>query len=85
MEALQQWDLFGGHPVQGLIFGIGPITFGPNGWKAWAPSNVKFFAWLALQDRIWTADRLAKLWPMPSLQEGARNWDASVLQVPFHR
>ena len=40
-------------------------------WKAWAPPKVKFFAWLALQDRVWTADRLAKrgwpnygLWPL---------------------
>uniref|UniRef100_A0A8R7UEH6 Reverse transcriptase zinc-binding domain-containing protein n=1 Tax=Triticum urartu TaxID=4572 RepID=A0A8R7UEH6_TRIUA len=29
-------------------------------WKVWAPSKVKFFASLAIQDRIWTADRLAK-------------------------
>ena len=29
-------------------------------WKAWAPPKIKFFAWLALQDRIWTADRLEK-------------------------
>lgn len=29
-------------------------------WKAWAPPKVKFFAWLALEDRIWTADRLEK-------------------------
>ena len=33
-------------------------------WKVWGPPKVKFFAWLALQDRIWTADRLAKRgWP----------------------
>uniref|UniRef100_A0A453GU55 Reverse transcriptase zinc-binding domain-containing protein n=1 Tax=Aegilops tauschii subsp. strangulata TaxID=200361 RepID=A0A453GU55_AEGTS len=33
-------------------------------WKAWAPSKVKFFAWLALQDRLWHADRLEKRgWP----------------------
>lgn len=33
-------------------------------WKVWAPSKVKFFAWLAIQDRIWTADRLARRgWP----------------------
>lgn len=33
-------------------------------WKAWAPPKAKFFAWLATQDRIWTADRLAKRgWP----------------------
>ena len=33
-------------------------------WKAWAPPKAKFFAWLAIQDRIWTADRLQKRgWP----------------------
>jgi hypothetical protein len=29
-------------------------------WKAWAPPKIKFFAWLALQNRIWTSDRLAR-------------------------
>jgi hypothetical protein len=33
-------------------------------WKAWAPPKIKFFAWLANQNRLWTADRLAKRgWP----------------------
>jgi hypothetical protein len=33
-------------------------------WKVWAPPKVKFFAWLAMQNRVWTADRLAKRgWP----------------------
>lgn len=33
-------------------------------WKVWAPPKVKIFAWLALQDRIWTADRLERReWP----------------------
>lgn len=26
-------------------------------WKAWAPLKVKFFVWLAVRRRIWTADR----------------------------
>jgi len=26
-------------------------------WKAWAPMKVKFFTWLAVKGRIWTADR----------------------------
>ncbi|CAN6359861.1 unnamed protein product [Urochloa humidicola] len=26
-------------------------------WKAWAPLKVKFFAWLAVKDRLWTAER----------------------------
>jgi hypothetical protein len=33
-------------------------------WKAWAPSKTKFFAWEAIQNRIWMADRLQKReWP----------------------
>jgi hypothetical protein len=33
-------------------------------WKAWAPPKTKFFAWLVTQNRVWTADRLAKRgWP----------------------
>jgi hypothetical protein len=33
-------------------------------WKVWAPPKVKFFAWLAYQKRIWTADHLQKRgWP----------------------
>jgi len=29
-------------------------------WKSWAPPRVKFFHWLASQDRCWTAERLAR-------------------------
>uniref|UniRef100_A0A8I6X6V4 Reverse transcriptase zinc-binding domain-containing protein n=1 Tax=Hordeum vulgare subsp. vulgare TaxID=112509 RepID=A0A8I6X6V4_HORVV len=29
-------------------------------WKVWAPPKVKFFHWLANQDRCWTAERLAR-------------------------
>jgi hypothetical protein len=33
-------------------------------WKVWAPSRCKFFLWLMLQNRIWTADRLLmREWP----------------------
>jgi hypothetical protein len=33
-------------------------------WKAWAPPKIKLFIWLVNQNRIWTADRLAKRgWP----------------------
>ena len=29
-------------------------------WKSWAPAKCKVFLWLAVQNRCWTADRLAK-------------------------
>lgn len=32
-------------------------------WKVWMPLKCKFFSWLAIQNRIWTTDRLvAKNW-----------------------
>ena len=33
-------------------------------WKTWAPPKCKIFAWLVLQNRVWTADRLERRgWP----------------------
>ena len=33
-------------------------------WKNWAPPKCKFFAWLVINNRIWTADRLQRRgWP----------------------
>jgi hypothetical protein len=29
-------------------------------WKAWALPKCKFFSWLAIQNRLWTTDRLEK-------------------------
>ena len=29
-------------------------------WRSWAPPKCSFFLWLALHDRCWTADRLAR-------------------------
>jgi mannosylglycoprotein endo-beta-mannosidase len=41
-----------------------PCQFGNIVWKTWAPPKCRFFAWLAVQNRLWTADRLAKRgWP----------------------
>ena len=28
-------------------------------WKPWAPTKCKFFAWLIIRNRVWTADKLA--------------------------
>ena len=44
------------------FFFIGAVTFEP--WrrlcKTWAPAKCKMFLWLAIRNRCWTADRLAK-------------------------
>uniref|UniRef100_A0A0A9DF12 Reverse transcriptase zinc-binding domain-containing protein n=1 Tax=Arundo donax TaxID=35708 RepID=A0A0A9DF12_ARUDO len=41
---------------------MGSTNFGPwkRVWKTWAPLRCKFFIWLAINNRCWTADRLAK-------------------------
>ncbi|WVZ94677.1 hypothetical protein U9M48_040542 [Paspalum notatum var. saurae] len=43
-------------------FFTGTIKFSPWRciWKTWAPLKCKLFIWLAVKNRCWTADRLAK-------------------------
>jgi hypothetical protein len=43
-------------------FFLGSITFEPwkRLWKSWAPPKCKFFIWLAIRNKCWTADRLQK-------------------------
>jgi hypothetical protein len=43
-------------------FFLGSITFEPwkRLWKTWAPPKCKFFIWLAIRNKCWTADRLHK-------------------------
>jgi hypothetical protein len=41
---------------------MGSITFEPwkRLWKTWTPPKCKFFLWLTIRNRCWTADRLQK-------------------------
>jgi len=43
-------------------FFIGSIRFAPwkRIWRSWAPLRREFFIWLAIKNRCWPADRLAK-------------------------
>lgn len=43
-------------------FVFGSVAFAPlkGVWKTWEPSRCKFFIWLAIKNRVWTAERLTK-------------------------
>jgi hypothetical protein len=43
-------------------FLMGSISFEPwkRLWKTWAPPKCKFFLWLAIRNKCWTADRLQR-------------------------
>nr|BAD17239.1 cyst nematode resistance protein-like [Oryza sativa Japonica Group] len=46
------------------LLGITATNFNRLIWKAWAPHKCKTFAWLIIQNRVWTSDRLAtRGWP----------------------
>ena len=46
------------------FIGLVDTDMNQNVWKNWAPSKCKFFAWLVINNRIWTADRLHRRgWP----------------------
>jgi hypothetical protein len=46
------------------FFGATSSPIASTVWKFWAPPKYKFFMWLALQNRLWTNDRLEKRgWP----------------------
>ncbi|WVZ76816.1 hypothetical protein U9M48_024747 [Paspalum notatum var. saurae] len=43
-------------------------------WKTWAPLRCKFFIWLAIKNKVWTADRLLKHGlPHPSEDESIQH------------
>jgi hypothetical protein len=70
------------------FFGATISNFRRSVWKTWAPPKVKFFAWLALQNRLWTADRLQKRgWPnngnCPLCSRNAESIDHLLLHCRF--
>ncbi len=44
---------------QAQCFGATDTNFDSLIWRAWAPGKCKFHAWLVIQNRVWTSDRLA--------------------------
>ena len=66
LEDVHRWKLeaSGSFSMQSAYrcYFLGSITFEPwkRLWKSWAPGKCKTFVWLAIRNRCWTADRLAK-------------------------
>ena len=53
-------------------------------WKNWAPPKCKLFAWLVLQNRVWTADRLHRRgWPNCGLCQLCKREDESAAHLFF--
>jgi hypothetical protein len=52
-------------------FDATPISFMiPAVWANWAPPKCKTFAWLILQNKVWTSDRLLRRgWTLSTLQK----------------
>jgi hypothetical protein len=49
---------------QAQFWGSTCMNFNNIIWRAWAPPKCKFFSWLAVQNRVWAADRLTRRgWP----------------------
>ena len=61
---ISRFDVSGQYTAKSayLAFFNGATTFEPwrRIWKTWAPAKCNFFLWLAVRNRCWTADRLAR-------------------------
>lgn len=54
-------------------------------WNAWAPPKCKFYSWLIIQNRVWTADRLqARQWPNQLLCPLCRSVPETVIHLLAH-
>jgi hypothetical protein len=71
-----------------FFFGRTTLPGADQVWNAFAPFKFKFHAWLALQNRCWTADRLTRRGlpmhaPWPLCASGPETLDHLSLQCPF--
>ncbi|GJN24926.1 hypothetical protein PR202_gb12704 [Eleusine coracana subsp. coracana] len=65
MEDVHTWRFdssgqFSSNSAYRAFNGAIPFEHGRRLWKSWAPHKCKVFLWLAIWNRRWTADRLAK-------------------------
>ena len=66
------------------FLGSTPCSFEKMVWKVWAPPKCRFFAWLAVQNRLWTSDRLAiRGWPHNPLCQLCKNQVETARHILF--
>ena len=68
LEALLLREIFGDICLSCSIFGFYVFHHEEHCLDVWTPLKFRFFAWLIIQDRLWTADHLQRLdWPIYGL------------------
>lgn len=51
-------------------------------WRTWAPAKCKFYAWLVIQNRVWTSDRLVAIgWPNTGIGPLCRTTSESAVHL----
>nr|BAD72443.1 cyst nematode resistance protein-like [Oryza sativa Japonica Group] len=64
------------------LLGTTATNFNRLIWKAWAPHKCKTFAWLIIQNRVWTSDKLAtRGWPNGSICPLCRRTQETALHL----
>jgi hypothetical protein len=64
VEVYSEWLHTAHSAYQAQFCGSTRTNFNNIVWRAWAPPKCKFFSWLAVQNRVWTTDMLARrAWP----------------------
>ena len=68
-------------------FFVGTIKFAPwrRIWRTWAPMKCRFFIWLAVLNRCWTAERLAKVLGCPTTYFYIREEDIAEIVLLLDR
>ena len=73
-----------GSAYKAQFLGLAPCSFESLVWKTWEPPKCRFFAWLVVQNRLWTSDRLPIIrWPQNPLCQLCKNQGETAKHILF--